>query len=127
MNIDLTTIINAIIALAAALVTYRVIPWIKAKTTNEQQAYIRALVKAGVYAAEQIYQTEGMGRQKMEYVRTFLQGHGFDISVTEIEAAVAEYINKPVDGVVYATVPLPEEIKPPEDKDAPVEDMLDGE
>lgn len=93
MNIDLTTIINAIIALLAALVTYRVIPWIKAKTTNEQQAYIRALVKAGVFAAEQIYNADGMGREKMDYVKKFLQGHGYDISVTEIEAAVNEYIN----------------------------------
>lgn len=114
MNIDLTTIINAILGLLAALVTYRLIPWIKAKTTNEQQAYIRALVKAGVYAAEQIYKTEGMGRQKMEYVKGWMQQHGFDVNVTEIEAAVAEYINKPVDGVVYATVPLPDEAKPPE-------------
>lgn len=106
MNIDLTTIINAIIALLAAIVTYRVIPWIKAKTTNEQQAYIRALVKAGVYAAEQIYKTEGMGQKKMEYVKKWLQMHGFDINVTEIEAAVSEYINRPVDGVVYAPVPI---------------------
>lgn len=94
MNIDLTAIINAIIALLAVLVTYRVIPWIKAKTTNEQQAYIRALVKAGVYAAEQIYNTDGMGTQKLEYVRKFLQSHGFDVNVTEIEAAVSEYINR---------------------------------
>ena len=93
MNIDLTTIINAIIALLAALVTYRVIPWIKAQTTNEQQAYIRALVKAGVFAAEQIYNADGMGREKMDYVKKFLQGHGYDINVTEIEAAVSEYIN----------------------------------
>lgn len=106
MNIDLTTIINAIIALLAAIVTYRVIPWIKAKTTTEQQAYIRALVKAGVYAAEQIYSEAGMGRKKMEYVKTWLQSQGYDINVTEIEAAVSEYINRPVDGVVYAQVPL---------------------
>lgn len=110
MNIDLTTIINAIIALLAALVTYRLIPWIKARTTNEQQAYIRALVKAGVYAAEQIYQTEGMGRKKMEYVKAFLQQNGYDINITEIEAAVAEYINNPP--IVY-NMPLPEP-KPPE-------------
>ena len=95
MNIDLTTIINAVIALLAALVTYRVIPWLKAKTNAEQQAYIRALVKAGVFAAEQIYKDHGMGRQKMEYVKNFLHGYGFDINVTEIEAAVAEYINFP--------------------------------
>lgn len=95
MNIDLTTIINAVIGLLAALVTYRLIPWIKAKTTNEQQAYIRALVKAGVYAAEQIYNTDGMGKQKMEFVKSWMQQHGFDINITEIEAAVAEYINPP--------------------------------
>lgn len=107
MNIDLTTVINAIIALLAALVTYRLIPWIKAKTTNEQQAYIRALVKAGVYAAEQIYQTDGMGRKKMDYVKAFLQQHGYDINVTEIEAAVAEYINFP-----DAKLPIAVELQP---------------
>lgn len=110
MNIDLTTIINAVIALLAALVTYRVIPWIKAKTTNEQQAYIRALVKAGVYAAEQIYQN-GNGRKKMEYVKEFLYQHGFDVNITEIEAAVAEYINNPT---ITFTAPLPEKVRPPE-------------
>ena len=113
MNIDLTTIINAIIALFAALVMYRVVPWIKAKTTNEQQAYIRALVKAGVYAAEQIYQTEGMGHQKMEYVKKYLKSHGFDINVTEIEAAVSEYINAPAN-VIYE-VPI-EQKQPPDEK-----------
>ena len=108
MNIDLTAIINAIIALLAALVTYRVIPWIKAKTSNEQQAYMRALVKAGVYAAEQISNTDGMGAKKMEYVKQFLNSYGFDVNVAEIEAAVSEYINRPVDGVVYAKVSMPE-------------------
>ena len=111
MNIDLTPIFQAIIALLAALVTYRVIPWIKARTSNEKQIYMRALVKAGVYAAEQIYSADGMGTQKMEYVKKWLQMHGFDVDVTEIEAAVSEYINRPVDGVVYAQVPIdqPEE------------------
>lgn len=100
MNINLTHILLAVIDLIAVIITYRLIPWIKARTTNEQQAYIRALVKAGVYAAEQIYQTEGMGTKKMEYVKTFLRAHGYDINVTEIEAAVSEYINKPADAVV---------------------------
>lgn len=104
MNIDLTTIINAIIGLLAALVTYRLIPWIKAKTNNEQQAYIRALVKAGVYAAEQIYNTDGMGRAKMDYVKKWMQQHGYDINVTEIEAAVSEYINPPARPVVNIPV-----------------------
>ena len=106
MNINLTPILQALIGLLAALVTYRLIPWIKAKTTNEQQAYIRALVKAGVYAAEQIYQNEGMGHQKMEYVRNYLLGHGYDINVTEIEAAVSEYINTPANSMFLAQLPV---------------------
>ena len=32
MNIDLTPIFQAIIALLAALVTYKLVPWIKART-----------------------------------------------------------------------------------------------
>ena len=95
MNINLTHITLAIIDLIAVIVTYRLIPWIKAKTTNEQQVYIRALIKAGVYAAEQIYKADGMGTKKMEYVKAFLNSHGYDVNVTEIEAAVSEYINNP--------------------------------
>ena len=114
--IDLTGIVNAIIALLAALITYRLVPWIKAKTTNEQQVYIRALVKAGVYAAEQVYQAEGMGAEKMEYVRTFLQSHGFDVNVTEIEAAVSEYINPPYAGQV--TLDVTDAVKQAESKTA---------
>jgi len=109
MNINLTHILLAIIDLIAVIITYRLIPWIKARTTNEQQAYIRALVKAGVYAAEQIYQTEGMGTKKMEYVKAFLRAHGYDINVTEIEAAVSEYINHPPESNMYVAVPLSEE------------------
>ena len=35
--IDITPIINAVIALAAAGVTVFLIPWIKSKTTDEQR------------------------------------------------------------------------------------------
>ena len=108
MSINLTKILLAVFDLIAIIITYRLVPWIKAKTTNEQQIYIRALVKAGVFAAEQIYKAEGMGTQKMEYVKQFLLSHGYDINVTEIEAAVSEYINN-VPGMVYAQVQLPAE------------------
>lgn len=106
MNINLTHILLAIIELIAVVITYRLIPWIKAKTTNEQQAYIRALVKAGVYAAEQIYRTDGMGTKKMEYVKAFLRQHGYDVNVTEIEAAVSEYINTPANSMLLAQLPV---------------------
>lgn len=118
MNIDLTPILQAIIGLVAALIAYRLIPWIKARTTNEQQAYINALVKAGVFAAEQLYQADGMGEKKMAFVREYLRGKGFDVDTTAIEAAVAEYINNPP--LVYS-VPLPDAAKPPEVLDTAAE------
>ena len=36
MTIDLTGIVGAILALIAALITYRLIPYIKSKTTEKQ-------------------------------------------------------------------------------------------
>lgn len=92
-NINLTSIIEALLGFIAALIAYRVIPWIKAKTNNEQQAYITGLIKAAVFAAEQIYSANGMGAKKMEFVRQYLAGKGFDVDTTAIEAVVSEYIN----------------------------------
>lgn len=90
--IDLTPIINAIIALIAAIIAHKVIPWIKARTTNEQQAMMRATVKTLVFAAEQIYGA-GHGGHKLEYVCEMLHNKGYDVDRYEIEAAVGEYIN----------------------------------
>lgn len=91
-NIDLTPIFQAILALLAALITHRLIPWIVARTTNEQQAGMRALVKTLVFAAEQIYGA-GKGAEKLAWVKNKLNQAGFDIDAAEIEAAVSEYLN----------------------------------
>ena len=91
-TIDLTTIINAIIALLAALVTYRLIPWIKARTTTEQQAQLKAAIKVAVFAAEQIFGA-GHGEEKMDYALRWLREQGFEIDSRQVEAAVAEYLN----------------------------------
>lgn len=87
--IDLTDIIQAVIALIVALITYKVIPWIKAKTTESQQAVLMATVRTLVYAAEQLYGA-GKGKEKFTYVRQKLQEKGFDVDVDAIEAAVKE-------------------------------------
>ena len=92
MNINLTPIIQAFIALLAALITYRLIPWIRQRTTEAQQGAMRAAVKVLVFAAEQLYGA-GHGAEKLQYVRDRLRENGFDVDVDEIEAAVGEYIN----------------------------------
>ena len=88
-NIDLTPILQAIIALLASIITIKLIPWIQSKTTAQQQAMLRAAVSVAVYAAEQIYGTGG-GHDKLMYVKAQLRKKGFDIDIDEIEAAVKE-------------------------------------
>lgn len=92
MNINLTPVFEAIIALLAALVTYKLIPWIKSKTTATQQANLEAVVKMLVFAAEQMYGAN-KGEEKFHYVQTQLAKKGFDIDTNAIEAAVARYLN----------------------------------
>lgn len=93
MNIDLTPIVQALIALMAALVTCKLIPWIKARTTNEQQVFLAATVRTLVYAAEQLYGT-GKGSAKLDYVEAELKARGFALDRAAIEAAVRECVSK---------------------------------
>lgn len=90
--IDLTPIFEAILALLAALVTYKLIPWIKARTTAEQQSLLAATVKTLVYAAEQLYGA-GKGTEKLDYVISELEKRGFTADRAAVEAAVAEQLN----------------------------------
>lgn len=92
--IDLTKILIAIIDILAALITYKLIPLIKAKTTEKQQALIEAAVQTAIFAAEQIYGA-GEGEKKLEYALEWLRDKGYDVNRTEVEAAVYNYLNGP--------------------------------
>lgn len=91
--IDLTPIIEALIGLLATLITVKLIPWIKARTTNEQQSTIRATVRTLVFAAEQMYGA-GKGEEKLAYVVDQLMLKGIAVNRAEIEAAIQENINR---------------------------------
>ena len=110
-TINLTPIIQAIIALLAALITYRLIPWIREKTTSEQQARLRAAVKVAVFAAEQIFGAEH-GAEKMDYALCWLREQGYEIDSREIEAQVYELLNQIP---MTATYELVDEDDPPDD------------
>lgn len=87
--IDMTPIFQAVIGFLAALISYRLIPWIQARTTAQQQEMLRAAVSVAVYAAEQLYGA-GAGKEKLMYVKGQLAKKGYKIDVDEIEAAVQE-------------------------------------
>lgn len=86
--IDITPIINAVIALAAAGVSVFLIPWIKSKTTDEQRKELLEWVKIGVAAAEQLYKGAGRGEEKKQYVIDFLKQKGFKVDEESVSNAI---------------------------------------
>lgn len=88
--IDLTPIFQAVLALLAALITYKLIPWIKARTTAEQRSMLMAVTSTLVFAAEQLYGA-GKGDEKLAYVVAELKERGFEVDVAAIEAIVKDY------------------------------------
>ncbi len=85
---NITPIVNAVIALAAAAVTAFVIPWIKSKTTAVQREEINAWVNIAVTAAEQIYRETEKGKEKKAYVLKFLEEKNLKIDVESVDLMI---------------------------------------
>jgi uncharacterized membrane protein YraQ (UPF0718 family) len=85
---DITPIIEAVAALIAALITAFVIPYIKGKTTANQQQQINSWVRIAVTAAEQIYTGSGRGAEKKEYVINWLREHGMTVDESKLDAII---------------------------------------
>ena len=94
---DITPIIQAVVALAVALITAFVIPWMKNKIGAQHMDEFMRWVQIAVAAAEQLYEsTDGDG--KKAYVVNFLASKGFKVNPEEfdnaIEAAVLKLHNE---------------------------------
>ncbi len=86
--IDITTVIEAVLALIGALIAAFLIPWIKSRTNAEKLDRIELWVTVAVEAAEQIYTGSGKGAQKKAYVLEFLNSNGFDLDWDEIDMMI---------------------------------------
>ena len=91
-NINLTPILQALLGLLAAMITYRLVPWLRERTTAEQMQRYQAAVRVAVFAAEQIFGA-GHGSEKMDYAIKYLHDKGFEVDSREVEGAVGEFIN----------------------------------
>lgn len=85
---NITDIMSAIIALAAAILTTFVVPAMRRKMDAEDFEELLKWVKIGVQAAEMIYKGTGMGKVKKQYVREFLLSHGYELDEAELDAAI---------------------------------------
>ena len=88
MTFDITPIVEAVVAVVCAVVTCVLIPYIKSKTTAEQQKEINAWVKIAVSAAERIYTGSGRGEEKKEYVINWLREHGITVDEAKLDALI---------------------------------------
>ena len=90
---DLTPVINAVIALAAALITAFIIPWIKRNTSAKDREEFLKWVEIAVMAAQQLH-NEMKGEERKKYVLDFLAQKGYDVSSEEIENAIEAAVLK---------------------------------
>lgn len=115
LGIDLTPLFQAVIATLAALVTVKLIPWIKRRTTAEQQTALNLVTRTLVYAAEQIFRNEKeSGNKKLRYVKAKLRQKGYDIDLDAIEAAVMALKLEESWVIETASEVIFDEMKPPD-------------
>ena len=100
MTFDITPIVEAVVAVVCAVVTCVLIPYIKSKTTTEQQKEINAWVKIAVSAAEQIYTGSGRGEEKMAYVLEWLRSHGITVDDEKLDAMIEAAVYELTQGII---------------------------
>ena len=91
---DVTEIIKAVLYLIIALISCFLIPYIKSRTTQKQQENMEYWVNKAVTAAEQIIKERGMGAKKNVIVKEFLNDHGFDANLEEIDCLIESAVHE---------------------------------
>lgn len=87
-KMNITLLLKLILLLVAAVYTYVLVPFIKAKTTDSQLESLKSFVRVGVRAAEMMYKEHGMGELKKKYVLSYLQDLGYEVNLEEIDAII---------------------------------------
>ena len=100
MTFDISPIVEAVVAIVCAIVTCVLIPYIKSKTTTEQQKEINAWVKIAVSAAEQIYTGSGRGEEKKAYVLQWLRPHGVTVDDEKLDAMIEAAVYELTQGII---------------------------
>lgn len=97
MSIEITNIVEIIIALLGALITAFLIPWLRSKISATKREQIAETVRVLVKSAEQLFGA-GKGEEKLQYVVMALKQAGYAVNIEDvsdklramIEAAVLE-------------------------------------
>lgn len=99
---DITSVVEAVIALAVTVITVFLIPWISGRTTAQEREELLEWVDIAVAAAQQLYY-QCSGSQRLDYALALLAEKGYDIDdgavVDAVEAAVLK-LHQQLEGAV---------------------------
>lgn len=97
---DITGIIETLFAVIGIIIAVVIIPYIKSKTTRNQQMEINDWVKIAVTAAEQIFVGSGRGIEKKRYVVSWLYAHGIIIDEDKVDGMIEAAVYDLKNGVI---------------------------
>ncbi len=110
--IDLTPMVQAVLSLAATVITVMVIPFIKSKLNANKLDELQKWAAIAVKAADQMFWGENSGTDKKNYVTDFLKSKGYTINAaaleTLIESEVQQLVRRP------ASAPAPQSPQVPQ-------------
>ena len=95
-NEILFDLIIVCLTIIGGLVTYYIIPYVKSKTTVEQRKDLIFYTQLAIKLAESIYNKEGQGKLKKEYVINWLSKQGIvftEEQVSNLIDSVVKYFN----------------------------------
>ena len=89
---DLTQIMVILVTLVSAVMTGILFPLIRSKVSAAQWELIKEFAVAGVQAAEIIFNAQGKGEEKLEWVTEYIEkqckAHGIEIDMDTVRVAI---------------------------------------
>ena len=89
---DLTQIMVILMTLVSAVMTGILFPLIRSKVSAAQWELIKEFAVAGVQAAEIIFNAQGKGEEKLEWVTEYIEkqckAHGIEIDMDTVRVAI---------------------------------------
>ncbi len=85
--IDLTNLIEALLAVLVAVAMRYLIPWLKTKMSKDQEETLYTIVSIAVMAAEKLYGAK-KGDDKLAYVERYLEARGVKVDTMRLKAYV---------------------------------------
>lgn len=95
--IDITPIIEIVITLLGAIITFMIIPWIKSKLDSNQWNNLNEYAAVFVKCAEMIFKGTNLGKDKKKWVieklTAIAEEHNLKFSAEAIEAALENAVS----------------------------------